>query len=82
MKDLILGPIVGGLADSSAHLWGRSNEPGIFRAWLGREQDLADARLAGISEPLRVEDGFVGVAPVRDLESETTYYYDLRIDDR
>jgi phosphodiesterase/alkaline phosphatase D-like protein len=82
MTELILGPIIGGLSDISANLWGRTNKAGILRAWLGKKDDLSDAHLAGISTPLQAQDGYAGVAPVAGLEPETTYYFDLRLDDR
>ncbi len=78
---LILGPIVGGLSDTSVNLWGRADHPGIIRAWLGQAEDLHDAILAGTSAPLRMQDGYAGVAPVTGLAPSTTYYYDLRLDE-
>jgi len=76
---LILGPIVGGLSDTSANLWGRADGPGTLSAWLGKKADLSDAKPAGKSFPLQAGDGFAGVAPVAGLKPETTYYYDLRL---
>jgi alkaline phosphatase D len=63
-------------------LWGRADKTGILRAWLGRKEHLSDAQLAGVSTPLQARDGFSGIVPVSGLEPETTYYYDLRLDDR
>jgi phosphodiesterase/alkaline phosphatase D-like protein len=80
MPELILGPIVGGLSDTSANLWGRAADGGTIIAWLGRKPDLSDALPSGSSAPLRAEDGFAGVAPISGLEPETTYYYELRLD--
>ena len=82
MPELILGPIIGGLSEKSVNLSGRADMPGTLRAWLGKEQDLSDALLAGVSAPLRAHDGYAGVAPVSGLEPETTYYYNLRLDDQ
>jgi len=79
--ELILGPIVGGLSNTSANLWGRANGPGLLHAWLGRKPDLSDASPAGTSYPLQDTDGFAGVVPLRDLEPATLYYYDLRLDE-
>jgi phosphodiesterase/alkaline phosphatase D-like protein len=78
---LTLGPIVGGLSDTSVNLWGRTDSPGILRAWLGEKEDLSDALQVGISFPLQLQDGYAGVAPVSGLKPETTYFYDLRLDD-
>lgn len=80
MSELILGPIVGGLSDTSVNLWGRADSAGTIIAWLGRKGDLSDALPNTASAPLRAEDGYAGVAPVSGLEPETTYYYDLRLD--
>ena len=77
---LILGPLIGGLSDRSANLWGRSSAKGVLYGWLGRKPDLRDARLAGQSLPLQAQDAFAGVVPVQGLKPGTTYYYDLRPD--
>jgi alkaline phosphatase D len=76
-KQLILGPIIGGLSHNRAHLWGRSAATGVLHAWLGKQPDLSDATLAGVSLPLRPESGWAGVAPVRNLSPNTRYYYAL-----
>jgi alkaline phosphatase D len=81
MANLILGPIVGGLSHKRANLWGRANGPGILHAWLGRNPDLSDARLAAHSLPLRAEDGFAGVAPLSGLSPDTLYHYALTLND-
>jgi phosphodiesterase/alkaline phosphatase D-like protein len=82
MAEFVLGPIIGGLSDTSANLWGRADSTGTLLAWLGKKEDLSDAKLAGASTPLQAQDGYAGVAPVSDLEPETTYYYNLRLDKR
>lgn len=79
--EFILGPIVGGLSHTSVNLWGRANSTGILHAWLGKKEDLSDELRVGISDPLLARDGYAGVVPVTGLEPETTYYYDLRLDD-
>lgn len=80
-RDLLLGPIVGGLDDNSAYLWGRTDHAATLHAWVGEEADLSGARLGGRSLPLTKGDGFAGVAPVAGLEPQTTYYYALTLDD-
>lgn len=79
--ELILGPIVGGLSDTSANLWGRANGPGLLHAWLGHKPDLSDAAPDGMALPLQAEQGYAGVVLLRDLEPATVYYYDLRLDE-
>jgi alkaline phosphatase D len=82
MQNLLLGPIVGGVSLRRAHLWGKAGGPGILHAWLGQEPFLVDARLAGLSQPLRSEDGFAGVAPVSGLFSDTSYHYALTLNNQ
>jgi alkaline phosphatase D len=78
-EGLLLGPLVGGLSFDRANLWGRAAGPGRLHAWVGRKEDLSDARPAGTSLPLQAENGFAGVVPVEGLSPETTYYYALRL---
>ncbi len=82
MTELVLGPIVGGLAHNKAYLWGKADGPGVLYAWLGRQPDLSDAVRWGASMRLRSEDGYAGVAPVQQLTEETAYYYSLSLVDR
>lgn len=81
LGDLLLGPIVGGLDEDSVHLWGRTDHPATLHAWLGENEDLSNARLAGKSLPLAAENGFAGVVPITDLTPQTTYHYALTLDD-
>ena len=81
MSKLILGSIVGGLTATSANLWGRSDGVGVLHAWLGKQSDLSDASLIAKSLPLRPDNGYTGVAPLRNLTPNTHYYYALTLDD-
>lgn len=81
MTELILGPIVGGLSATRAHLWGRTNGPGRLHAWLGYQPDLSDGRLEGQSLPLSLDDGYAGVAPLNNLQPCTHYHYALTLTD-
>ncbi len=80
MGSLILGPIAGGLSADGVNLWGRADGPGTLHAWIGEQPDLSDARLGAASLPLDEENGFAGVAPVRELAPNTRYYYALTLD--
>jgi alkaline phosphatase D len=82
MSQLILGPIVGGVSATRAHIWGRADGPGRLRVWLGHQADLSDAWLAGTSLPLSAEDGFAGVAPVFGLSPNTHHHYSLDLSDQ
>jgi alkaline phosphatase D len=83
MNELLLGPIIGGLSHRRAFLWGRAEagqpDQAQLHAWLGRQPDMSDARLAGISLPLRAQDGYAGVAPLDGLQADTRYYYALTL---
>lgn len=81
-SDLILGPILGGLSDTSVNIWGRANAPGILHAWVGLRGDLSDARLVGKSPHLSERYGYAGVAPVSGLSPNTRYFYDLRLNEQ
>lgn len=81
MNELLLGPVIGGLAHDHAHLWGRADRPGVLHAWLGRQPDLSDANLAATSLTLTAQNGHAGVAPVKGLHPDTRYYYALTLSD-
>ncbi len=82
MKELILGPIVGGLSPDRAYLWGRANGPAKLYAWLSRQPDLSEAVLAGVSLPLSADNAFAGVAVLHELHPQTRYYYALSLDEQ
>lgn len=79
MTELLLGPVIGGLTHDSAYLWGRADGPSVLHAWLGRNPDLSDARLAGTSLPLSSDTGFAGVAVTKELQPNSRYYYALTL---
>ena len=79
MPDLLLGPIIGGLSPTRAHLWGRATGEATLHAWLGKQADLSDAQLAGKSLPLTFETGHAGVAPLQNLTPDTHYHYTLKL---
>jgi len=79
MNDLLLGPIIGGLAHDHAHLWGRANGPGLLHAWLGFQPDLSDSHAVGDSLPVTEATGYAGVSVVRGLQPNTRYYYTLTL---
>lgn len=79
MSHLILGPVVGGVTQSSALIWARADATGVLYAWVGSQPDLSDATLAGASLQLRAEDGFAGVAPIQNLSPNHRYYYAIHL---
>lgn len=87
MKELALGPIIGGLSHDRAHIWGKASDvmdentinPPRLHAWLGTKPDLSDAKLLGTSLPLTEETGYAGVAPVANLKANTKYHYYLSL---
>jgi hypothetical protein len=42
MAKLTLGPIIGGLSDTQAYIWGRTDGPATLYAWVGQKPDLSD----------------------------------------
>jgi alkaline phosphatase D len=81
MSDLLLGPIIGGLSPTGAHLWGRATGEDTLHAWLGKLSDLSDAQLAGKSLLLTSETGYAGVTPLQNLTPNTHYHYALTLRD-
>ena len=79
MSHLILGPIVGGVNQSSALIWARADGVGILHVWIGSLPDLSDATPAGSSLQLRAEDGYAGVAPILNLSPDHLYYYAIHL---
>ncbi len=77
---LVLGPLVGGLSHDRVNLWARASGPGMLHAWVGRQADLSDARLAGAAL-LVASSGFAGRVAVTGLRPETTYHYALTLTD-
>jgi len=81
MSKLLLGPIIGGLADTQAYIWGRTDGPATLYAWVGKKSDLSDVpQPTGQSLPLTEQSGFAGIVPIRDLQPETDYYYTVTLD--
>lgn len=95
MTELLLGPIVGGLSyvinesqkpsndDSgmTANIWGRANGKGVIYVWASTKRDFSNlSEPSGVSDPLRSEDGFTGVASISGLRPNTKYYYALTFD--
>ena len=82
MTKLILGPIIGGLSDTQAYIWGRTDGPGILYAWVGQTPDLSDiSQPTARSLPLMPQSGFAGIAPVDGLSPTTDYYYTVTLDE-
>ncbi len=81
MSKLILGPIIGGLTDSQAYIWGRADSPATLYAWVGQKPDLSDlTQPTGHSLPLNSQNGFAGIIPIRDLQPESDYYYTVTLE--
>ena len=81
MTKLILGPMIGGLNDTQAYIWGRTDGPGTLYAWLSQNPDLTDlGQPTALSLPLSAQNGFAGVVPINDLQPETEYYYTVTLE--
>jgi alkaline phosphatase D len=82
MTNLILGPIIGGLTNTQAYIWGRTDGPATLYAWVGQQPDLSDLDgPTSRSLPLTAQSGFAGVVPVDGLNPETNYYYTVTLDE-
>lgn len=71
---IILGPIVGGLSNSSVNIWIRANATSQMFVWLSSKSDHSNARFAG-STLLEEKDGFCGIVHLDNLLPETSYGY-------
>jgi phosphodiesterase/alkaline phosphatase D-like protein len=71
---ILLGPIVGGLSQSSANIWARADAPSTLHVWLAKDPELKDAKRIGEVE-LTEQDGHAGVLPLTGLQPETQYFY-------
>ena len=76
---MILGPIIGGLTDTSVKLWARANKPSILYGWLATKRDLSDARLRGFGS-LGGATGHSGIVALDRLKPDSKYYYALTLD--
>ncbi len=81
MAQMILGPLIGGLSHNSVNLWARADSKCTLYAWLATSPDLKDVTLAGQSE-LHASSACAGIVPIKELKSETVYYYALSLTNR
>lgn len=72
--NILLGPLVGGLAHNRANIWARADAPANLHVWLATKADISDAKWIGSAE-LLVENGCAGILPLAGLKPETLYYY-------
>jgi len=76
--NILLGPIVGGLSHNTVKIWSRADAPSTLHVWLTNEPDIKHAKHVGEVELLS-NDGFAGVVPITDLQSETKYFYAINL---
>ncbi len=81
MAALILGPIVGDVSHDHASLWARADGAAHLRAWIGQKSDLSDAAPIAATTPLTESGAFAGIVRVENLQPDTRYYYNLRLDE-
>jgi alkaline phosphatase D len=76
---LMQGPMVGAVTPRSITLWGRTAGPQAVTVECSRRPDLADART---TSPVmsRAEDDCTWRIEVEGLESDTRYWYRVRVD--
>ncbi len=79
-SSLLLGPILGALSHQSAKIWARADGPARLYGWLADRNDLANARLVGVTDLLPA-NGYAGVLPLHDLQPDTPYSYAVSLSD-
>lgn len=75
MANIILGPIIGGLAHNRVKLWARADKATTLYAWVGTTP--ANAKPAG-KTVLKAENGYAGVVQVDGLTPNKRYYFALQ----
>ncbi|MEK6221477.1 MAG: alkaline phosphatase D family protein [Chloroflexota bacterium] len=78
---IILGPLIGSMTSTSAKLWARTSGEATLYAWIASKPDLSDIKLYGKTSLLTAETGFVGTVHITGLQPETTYWYQLTLQD-
>ncbi|TWT56717.1 PhoD-like phosphatase [Thalassoglobus neptunius] len=74
------GPMLGKPEATSMSVWGRTSDPGEFEVHFGVEPDVLDQ----VSEPAEtlIERDNTGVAQLKNLKSNTRYYYQIWVNGR
>ncbi len=73
---LALGPMLGHVSSTKAHIWIKGSTPGMARVLIGEKSDLSDGRLQGALE-LSEDGGKMGTLTVEGLKPQTRYYYSV-----
>ncbi len=77
-QEITHGPILGRLSSTAIGVWARTARPGEFRVRYGTSPDaLSQISLPAITAIERDNTGWVHI---RDLQPDTTYYYELVTD--
>lgn len=74
-KQLVLGPLVGGLSHNSVKLWGCAAKTSTLYAWL----DSGQGAIQVSNTKVNAKTGFSGVVELTDLQPETWYKYALTL---
>ncbi len=74
------GPMLGQAGAHSVAVWGRTSDPGQFEVHYGTAPDQMDQ----VSEPAitRIEHDNTGSVMLKDLQSDTRYYYHIWVNER
>ena len=75
-KELVHGPMLGAMTESSARLWVRTVTETPVRVAVSPSQDMSDPLIYGpvIS---RAGDDYTAVVPINGLKPDTQYYYEV-----
>ena len=78
-SQLVHGPLLGSVTDTSARVWIRSWQETSFRIWVSRSRDMLEATATPFAQTRASED-FTGIASIGGLSDNTTYYYQIEFD--
>ncbi|MFK7847911.1 MAG: PhoD-like phosphatase N-terminal domain-containing protein, partial [Rhodothermales bacterium] len=77
-SELVHGPLLGSVTDSSASFWVRTWHESSFRIAISASEDMADARVSDEAQTLAVQD-FTAVSAIEGLAPDTVYFYQLKL---
>ncbi|MCC7165182.1 MAG: alkaline phosphatase D family protein [Anaerolineae bacterium] len=74
------GPLAGGVTDTSANLWVRTNEGARVQIEYSADASLQNAQTSA-PQTTNVESDFTTIAQISNLAPQTEYFYNVRIND-
>ncbi len=77
---IMQGPLVGAVTDTSAHVWVRMNQAARVQIEYSREASLQNAATSEIRTTTASSD-FTTIVPIFQLAPQQTYFYNVRVND-